>query len=197
MKWNSILLLIALACFSAASMAALAQQNQQVDPLGMGSWERIVSTEHTADYLAKTGGAVLPDITGYPYWNAAGNWSFELMDNNKMRPLGNIDLRLYQVGSLLFGKGVLSEGLRQQPVTVDGYLSEGNSMILNVVSLEDVSLYRLAINGNNANSANSANSISGTLYIFTPAGGEPVSGSVGGGKNEPRTFSPLDFQNGS
>lgn len=191
MRWVSIFLLIAIACFAATAITASAQQNLKYDHLGMGSWERIVSTDHTAEYLAKTGGIVEPDITGYPYWNAAGNWSFELLDSNKMRPLGDIDLRLYQVGNLLFGKGLFSEGLRQQPVTADGYLAEGNSMVLNIVSLEDVYLYRLVINSNNPNS------ISGTLYIFKPAGGEPIKGSLGGGKNEPRTFSPLDAQSPS
>jgi hypothetical protein len=186
MRWISVLLLVAMACFAYIVPATSAPQTS--DPLGMGSWERIVSTEHTAEYLAQTGGVVQPDITGYPYWNAAGNWSFELMDGNKMRPLGDIDLRLFQVGNLLFGKGMFSEGLRQQPVTADGYLAEGNSMVLNVVSLEDIYLYRLVIDSHNPNS------ISGTLYIFTPAGGEPIKGSIGGGKSEPRTFSPLDSQ---
>lgn len=184
MRWISILLLVAMACF--ASLAPAASAPQTSDPLGMGSWERIVSTEHTSEYLAKTGGVVQPDITGYPYWNAAGNWSFELMDSNKMRPLGDIDLRLFQVGNLLFGKGTFSEGLRQQPVTADGYLSEGNSMVLNVVSLEDVYLYRLNINSDNGNTA------SGSVNIFTPAGGAPLTGTIEGGRNEARTFSPLD-----
>jgi hypothetical protein len=168
------------------AVTASAQQNQKTDPLGMGSWERIVSTEHTAEYLAQTGGIVQPDITGYPYWNAAGNWSFELMGSNKMRPLGDIDLRLFQVGNLLFGKGTFSEGLRQQPVTADGYLSEGNSIVLNVVSLEDVYLYRLNINSDNGNT------VSGSVNIFTPAGGAPLTGTIEGGRNEARTFSPLD-----
>jgi hypothetical protein len=188
MRWISIFLLVAIACFAAVAATASAQQNLKQDPLGMGSWERIVSTEHTAEYLAKTGGVVEPDITGYPYWNAAGNWSFELLDSNKMRPLGDIDLRLFQAGNLLFGKGLLSEGLRLQPVTADGYLTEGNSIVLNVVSLEDAFLYRLVIDSHNPNS------ISGSMYIFTPAGGEPIKGSLGGGKNEPRTFSPLEAQ---
>jgi hypothetical protein len=191
MRWIRVFLFTAIVCLIAMATAASAQQNLKQDPLGMGSWERIVSTEHTADYLAKTGGIIDPDITGYPYWNAAGNWSFELQDSSKMRPLGDIDLRLFQTGNLLFGKGIFSEGLRQQPVTADGYLAEGNSIVLNVVSLEDVNLYRLVINSNNPRS------VSGTLYIFTPDGSETIKGSIGGGKNEPRAFSPLDYQSPS
>ncbi len=187
MRRYSVFLIAAMAFFAATAATTSAQQNTKEDPLGMGSWERIVSTEHTSEYLAKTGGVVLPDVTGYPYWNGAGNWSFELLDSNKMRPLGDIDVRIFQVGNLLFGTGVYSEGLRQQPVTADGYLAEGNSMVLNVVSLEDVYLYRLTIDSSNQNS------ISGTLYIFAPAGGEPIKGTVAGGKNEARTFSPFDL----
>ncbi len=184
MRWNSLLLLlIALASLPGLSTAAEPQLNPKADPLGTGTWERIVSTEHTSEYLSKMGGATQPDIVGYPYWNAVGNWTFQLEDNNKMRPLGDIDLRLFQIGDVIFGKGIISEGLRQQPVTADGYVAEGNSMVLSVVSLEDVYLYRLNINSDNDNT------ISGSFYIFKPTGGQPVTGAVEGGRNEAPTLS--------
>ncbi len=172
------MLFMVLVCLSGLSAAAQPQLNPKADPLGTGSWERILSTEHTAEYLAKTGGAVQPGIAGYSYWNAAGNWTFQLKDNNKMRPLGDIDLRLFQVGDALFGKGIISEGLRQQQVTADGYVAEGNYMVLSVVSLEDVNLYRLTATSDNGDT------ISGSFNIFTPAGGEPTTGTVEGGRNE-------------
>lgn len=174
---------MALVCLIGLSAAAQPQLDPKADPLGTGSWERIVSTEHTSEYLAKTGGAVPPEIAGYSYWNAAGNWTFRLLDNNKMRPLGDIDLRLFQVGGVLLGKGILSEGLRQQQVTAEGYVAEGNIMVLSVVSLEDVHLYRLNINSDNSKT------VSGSFYIFTPAGGEPIKGTVEGGRNEAPTLS--------
>ncbi len=182
MRWNGIVLtVLVLACLAATAWAAQPKE----DPLAVGSWERIVSTEHTAEYLAQTGGVTQPDLYG-AYWNAAGNWTFELRDNNKMRPLGDIDLRLFQAGNVLFGKGIFREGLRQQPVTADGYLAEGNAMVLSVVSLEDVYLYRLNINSDNGNTT------SGSFNIFTPAGGAPITGAIYGGRNEARTFSPLE-----
>gem|GEM_PF-903402 len=182
MRWNRLLLtVLALACMAAVAWAAQPKE----DPLALGSWERIVSTEHTSEYLAKAGGVTQAELYG-SYWKAAGNWTFELRDNNKMRPLGDIDLRLFQAGNALFGTGIFREGLRQQQVTADGYVAEGNAMVLGVVSLEDVYLYRLTINSNNGNTT------SGSFSIFTPAGGEPITGTIYGSRNEPRTFSPLD-----
>ena len=182
MRWNGIVLtVLVLSCLAATAWAVQTKE----DPLSVGSWERIVSTEHTAEYLAKTGGVTQTDLYG-SYWKAAGNWTFELRDNNKMRPLGDIDLRLFQAGNEIFGTGIFREGLRQQPVTADGYLAEGNAMVLSVVSLEDVYLYKLIINSNNGNTT------SGSFSIFTPAGGAPVTGTIYGGRNEARTFSPLE-----
>ncbi len=186
MRWNRLLLaILVLACLAATAWAAQPQTKVVEDPLAVGSWERIVSTEHTSEYLAKTGGVTQAELYG-SYWKAAGNWTFELRDNNKMRPLGDIDLRLFQAGNALFGTGIFREGLRQQQVTADGYVAEGNAMVLGVVSLEDVYLYRLTINSDNGNTT------SGSFSIFTPAGGEPITGTIYGSRNEPRTFSPLD-----
>jgi hypothetical protein len=179
MRWNGIVLtVLVLVCLAATAWAV------NEDPLAVGSWERIVSTEHTSEYLTKTGGVTQTDLYG-SYWKAAGNWTFELRDNNKMRPLGDIDLRLFQAGNEIFGTGIFREGLRQQPVTADGYLAEGNAIVLSVVSLEDVYLYKLIINSDNGNTT------SGTFSIFTPAGGAPITGAIYGGRNEARTFSPL------
>ncbi len=186
MRWNGALILsVALVCLAAMTIAQ-AQWDPNKDPLGTGTWDRIASTEHTPEYLAKTGGVAQPDLYGYPYWNAAGNWTFELRDQ-RSKPVGNIDLQLFQMGNILFGRGAFSEGLRQQPATAEGALMEGNSMTLNVVSLDDVNLYRLSINIGNRNTT------SGSFIIFTPAGSTPVQGSIYGGRNEPRTFSPLDI----
>lgn len=140
---------------------------------------QIASTEHTADYLAKTGGIASPEGS---YRNVAGNWTFELRDQ-RSRPIGDFNLQLFQAGGVVFGKGVLKNGLREQIATADGSLLEGNTMILNAVPLEDTNLYVLSIN------IGSGNSTSGSFKLFTPGGDAPSTGTIYGGSNEPRGFS--------
>ncbi len=183
MRFSSVLLLAVMVCL--ASVAAASPQNiVQLEPTGMdlssGNMQ-IVSTEHTAEYLARTGGTAQPGAEG-TYRNVAGNWTFELRSSSS-RPMGNIDLQIFQYGGTLFGKGIQKNGLREQPATVEGALVEGNTMILNVISLEDTDLYTLSIN------IAGGNTTSGSFKLFTPAGGEPQTGSIYGGKNEPRGFS--------
>lgn len=184
MRFSSVLLLMAVVCLvSAASAAPPKQIVEPTDvPVDLSSGNmQIASTEHTAEYLAKTGGTAQPSPEG-SYRNVAGNWTFELRDL-RSRPIGNIDLQIFQYGGTLFGKGVLRNGLREQPATADGALVEGNTMTLNVISLEDTNLYVLSIN------IDDSNITSGSFKMFTPAGGEPLTGSIYGGRNEPRTFS--------
>lgn len=140
---------------------------------------QIVSTEHTSDYLAKASGAASPEGA---YRKVAGNWTFELRDQSA-RPVGDLDLQLFQTGGILFGRGVLKNGLREQPATADGSLVEGNTMALNAVTLEDTNLYSLSIN------IGSNNLISGSFKLYKPGGAVPLEGNVEGGSSEPRGFS--------
>ena len=94
-----------------------------------------------------------------------------------------LDLQLFQAGGVIFGKGVLKNGLREQPATADGSLLEGTTMILNAVPLEDNNLYALSIN------IGSGNTTSGSFKLFTPGVDTPMTGSIYGGSNEPRGFS--------
>lgn len=184
MRFGSILLLMVIVCLVIAVQAAPPKQIVQPTdvPVDLSSGNmQIVSTEHTAEYLARTGGVAQPSPDG-TYGNVAGNWTFELRDL-RSRPIGDIDLRLYQYGGTLFGKGIFKNGLREQPATADGALIEGNTMTISVISLEDTSLYVLSINIANSNTT------SGSFKMFTPAGGEPLTGSIYGGRSEPRTFS--------
>lgn len=140
----------------------------------------IVSTEHTAEYLAKVGG--LGETGGIAAFNASGGWSFDLRDEAG-KPVAGMDLRLYQAGNLVFGKGTLmSFGRQDQVITAYGSLVEGNSMNLAVVSLDDVNLYRLVINNANANSA------SGNFNAYS-SNGATLAGILSGGRNVQRQLS--------
>ena len=141
----------------------------------------IVSTEHTAEYLAKVGS--LGVASGTAAFNASGGWSFDLRDNSN-KPVASIDLNLFQVGNLVFGKGtIMSYGKQDQAITAYGSIIEGNSMSLAAISLEDVSLYRLAIN--NANT----NAVSGNFNAYSSKGGAPLAGILSGGRNVQRQLS--------
>ncbi len=184
MRFNGLVLLAAaLFILGIAAQAApskiIQQPTEYPMDLSAGNME-IVSTEHTAEYLAKTGDAAAANPEG-AYRSLAGNWTFELRDQGS-RPIGNLNLQLYQVGGVIFGKGALKNGLREQPATADGSLLEGNTMILNAVTLDDTNLYALSIN------INSNNGASGSFKLYTPAGGAPFEGTVYGGSNEPRGF---------
>src|SRR5512137_1285934 len=104
MKWEAILIsLVLLASFGAAA-APIVQQTEPA-PLDLNPNDlNIVSTEHTAEYLAKTGGLAMP---GSATMNASGNWSFELKDAGA-KPIASMGLQLFQAGNQVFGKGILS-----------------------------------------------------------------------------------------
>ena len=140
----------------------------------------IVSTEHTAEYLATVGG--LGVAGGMAAFNATGGWSFDLRDDAD-KPVASIDLKLFQAGNLVFGKGtIMSYGKQDQAITAYGSIAEGNSMNLAAVSLDDVSLYRLVIN--NANT----NTISGNFNAYS-SNGATLAGILSGGRNVQRQLS--------
>ncbi len=184
MRINGMVLLAA-AVFAAyiattvnASPVTVIQPTEYPQDLSADNMQ-IASTEHTSEYLAKTGGIAGPEGS---YRNVAGNWTFELRDL-RSRPIGDFNLQLFQAGGVVFGKGVLKNGLREQPATADGSLLERNTMILNVVPLEDTSLYVLSIN------IGSGNTTSGSFKLFTPGVDTPSTGTINGGSSEPRGFS--------
>jgi len=140
----------------------------------------IVSTEHTAEYLAKAG---LVDADGIAPFNASGGWSFELRTTND-KPVGSMNLRIFQVGNLVFGTGILDAfGKSAQTVTAYGTTADGNSMSLAVVSLEVVNLYRLAINNVNSNA------ISGSFNAYSSKGGATLTGILTGTREISRQLS--------
>lgn len=154
--------------------------NQDGMDLSAGSMQ-IADPEHTAEYLAMTGGTARP-AAGGSYNDVAGNWTFDLTDQGS-RPVGTVELRLFQSEDVIFGKGVFKDGLRLEPATAEGSLVGGNSMILNIVSLEKINLYRLTINSPDGNTS------TGSFSLYTPMGGDPVKGSISGGRSDARRLS--------
>jgi hypothetical protein len=155
-----------------------------IEPAGMDlslDGMQISDPEHTAEYLAKTGGTAKPGLQTYGR-NLAGNWSFELK-NMKSLPIGDIELRLHQSEAALFGTGVFKQGLNRQMATAEGSLLEGNAMILNVVTQDSIYLYRMTLNSADGNST------SGAFTLYLPTGEAPVKGTVSGGRSDWRRIS--------
>ena len=97
--------------------------------------------------------------------------------------LGDIELRLYQSEAALFGKGIFKRGLNQQIATAEGFLLDGSVMILNVVSLDNVYLYRMTLDSADGNST------SGSFILYMPTSEAPVKGSILGGRSDSRRIS--------
>jgi len=178
---NILLMLAAMACII---VAFAAPTPRVIEPEGMDlslDGMQISDPEHTAEYLEMTGGTAKPGLQAYGR-NLAGNWSFALR-NQKSVPIGDIELRLYQSEAALFGTGVFKQGLNRQMATAEGSLLEGNAMILNVVSLDNVFLYRMTLNSADGNST------SGDFTLYLPTGEAPVKGTISGGRSDERRIS--------
>ncbi len=180
MRLEIILVSLVLMAGFGAMAAPIVQQTEPA-PLDLSPDNlNIVSTEHTAEYLAMTGGLAVP---GGASTNASGNWSFELKDAGA-RPIASIGLQLFQAGNQVFGKGFLRPfGQNDQIITAYGTFSEGNSMALAVISIEDVSLYRLTVNG-----ANPSN-LAGSFTAYSSSGGVPLTGMLSGKREVSRSLS--------
>jgi hypothetical protein len=179
---NILLMLAAIACIMVGAYAS--PTPTVIEPAGMDlsmGGMQISDPEHTAQYLEMTGGTAQPGLQAYGR-NLAGNWSLELRDLKSV-PVGDIELRLYQSEAALFGKGVFKQGLNQQIATAEGSLLEGGAMILNIISLDNVFLYRMKLKSADGNST------SGAFTIYLPTGEAPVKGTVSGGRSDERRIS--------
>jgi len=181
MRRNCIVkLLVVLVCLAAAADAApIVKKTQAIDPLGAESIMSMPDPEHTAEYYAKmgwlTGGGAQSSL------DVSGNWTFELRTLDD-KPLGIMDLRLYQHGSLVYGVGALRSGFESQPVAADGSLADASTLYLGVVLLQGPELYRFKV-------GMSDNGVSGSFEAYGSYGMRE--GIVRGGTNEPRGFSPI------
>src|SRR5271157_5204810 len=179
MKSISVLFSAALLTCIAAQAAPVFINTSGPAPLDLSPENmNIVSTEHTAEYLAKVGD--LGETGGIAAFNASGAWSFDLRDYAN-KPVASIGLLLFQAGNMVFGKGtIMSYGKQDQAITAYGSIAEGNSMNLAAISLDDVSLYRLAVNNANTNTA------SGNFNAYSSKGAAPMAGILSGGRNVQR-----------
>jgi hypothetical protein len=139
----------------------------------------IVTIEHTAEYLAKTG---LGDTGGVASFNASGGWSFDLRTTDN-KPVGRMNMQLFQVGNLVFGTGTLDAfGNSAQNITAYGTTAEGNRISLAAISVEVVNLYQLAINDANSND------LSGSFNAYSSKGAA-ITGIVTGTREIARRLS--------
>lgn len=99
--------------------------------------------------------------------DVSGNWSFELTDNLT----GDLDLTLFQVGSVVFGNGQIAINESDLVATASGII-DGNKLDLDVVTLEDVTLYKLNLNV-------ATRSISGSYVVYNVEGGSFTGAAVG------------------
>jgi hypothetical protein len=181
MRRNGIVkLLLVLVCLAAAADAApIVKKTQVIDPLSAESIMSMPDPEHTAEYYAKMGWQA--EGGAQSSLDVRGNWTFELRTLDD-KPFGNIDLRLYQYRSLVYGVGALRSGLESQPVTADGSLAETSTLYLGVVSIQGPELYRLKVGIGD-------NGVSGSFEAYGSYGMRE--GIVRGGTNEPGGFSPF------
>jgi hypothetical protein len=179
MRYSVILVYLALLASFGAQAAKYVETTDA--PLDLSPENlAIVSTEHTAEYLAKTGGLAVP---GGATMNASGNWSFELR-NAEAKPLASMNVQLFQAGNQVFGKGSMQPfGQNAQAITAYGSFSDANSMSLAVISLEEVSLYRLAVN------AADPSNLAGSFTAYSSLGGAPLTGMLSVKRNILRTLS--------
>jgi len=174
-------ILIALMIISCITLSGSAQMGQQktaepVDTLGEGlGWMTIPDVEHTSEYLSKTGGSG-GDPQAYTSAKVAGNWSVELVDL-RSRPVAKIYLELFQIGTVVFGKG--SAG--SEAGTANGAIIGNNALSLGVVTLPSANLFnvRLTLNGDSA---------SGTFEGFTTSG-DYLQGTASASKDVPLVLS--------
>ena len=176
---NILLMLAAIACIMVGAYAA--PTPRVIVPAGMDlslDGMQISDPEHTAEYMEMTGGTAKPGLQTYGR-NLAGS----TIGIVGFGAIGNIELRLYQSEAALFGTGVFKQGLNRQMASAEGSLLEGNAMILNVVSLDNVFLCRMTLNSADGNST------SGAFTLYQPTGEAPVKGTILGGRSDERRIS--------
>jgi hypothetical protein len=184
MKLMGICMVLALALLACSTVQGLPapEPSKPQDSLALGGLQT-GNAEHSTLYLAQSGsGAALSELATSPGVDVAGNWTFELTDSRN-RPVADLTLRLYQRGITVFGTGSVKIGLESQPSTAYGSIIDGSTMILGAISLQSSDLYKLSINSIHQGR------IGGSFTAVSSKGEEVVSGSVSGGRDEPRDFS--------
>lgn len=176
----AVILIIALVAVNAGAQRGISSPTQYNDTMGEGlGWMNIVSPEHTAEYLAKTGGAT-GSATAYTSIDLRGNWSFELRTLDE-KMVGTVNLNLAQIGTVVFGAGTVRGS--NAIVTANGAIVD-NMLTLNIVTYPNVVLYSARFNqiGGGGRSA------AGYFDAYSSSGGT-LQGKISGEKDVPRTLS--------
>ncbi|NYT01787.1 MAG: hypothetical protein GKC10_03385 [Methanosarcinales archaeon] len=170
-----LLIISGLAALGSAQMGQ-EQRTETPEPLGEGlGWMTIPDVEHTSDYLSKTGGSG-GDPQAYTSAKVAGNWSLELVDL-RSRPVARIYMELFQVGTVVFGRGTAGNEM----ATANGAIIGNTALNMGVVTLPSANLFnvKLTLSGDSA---------SGNFDGFT-ASGQYFQGTATATKDVPLALS--------
>jgi len=100
--------------------------------------------------------------------NVAGRWRLEMADAASR----SVELALYQSEDAMFGRGIMTLGNDTQEVAASGS-ALGNKLVLDLVSIRDLSMFRLLMTVD-------ARSASGNYNVFSASDPGARSGSVRG-----------------
>jgi hypothetical protein len=139
------------------------------DPLGIDPLMRPLDPEHTSEYLDKISGREYLGPYVAPGWDLRGRWTLMLTGSLS----GQADLALLQDRGVVFGRGTMASGGAVFTVAVSGQIYN-DVLYLDMVSLEDLRLYRFTL-------TISQNSFSGSYSALDGLGGT-WTGTVGGSR---------------
>jgi len=140
------------------------------DPLGIDPLMRPLDPEHTSEYLDKLSGRGYLSPYTAPERDVRGKWTLKLMESLP----GQADLMLLQDRNIILGRGTLMSGGSTLTVTASGQVYN-DVLYLDLVSLEDLKLYRFTL-------TMSQDSLSGSYNAFDGLG-SVWSGSASGSRS--------------
>jgi len=129
------------------------------DPLGIDPLMRPLDPEHTWEYLEMISGGEYLGPYASSNEDLQGNWLLDILGGTS----GKVDLQLLQNQNSVFGRGSLSLGGLTTTASASGTIVK-DVLYLDLVSLEDLKLYRCAL-------TISKDYLSGSYYAFDSYGG--------------------------
>ncbi|MDM7939105.1 MAG: hypothetical protein QUS07_02045 [Methanothrix sp.] len=129
------------------------------DPLGIDPLMRPLDPEHTWEYLEMISGGEYLGPYASSNEDLQGNWLLDILGGT----IGKVDLQLLQNQNSVFGRGSLSLGGLTTTASASGTIVK-DVLYLDLVSLEDLKLYRCAL-------TISKDYLSGSYYAFDSYGG--------------------------
>jgi hypothetical protein len=112
----------------------------QADPLGIDPLMRPLDPEHTWEYLDKISGRAYLSPYIAPEMDVRGKWTLRLTGGLP----GQADLMLLQDRNVILGRGTLASGGSTFTTTASGQISV-DVFYLDLISPEDLKLYRLTL----------------------------------------------------